>query len=530
MESYDFRASATYNTTIKDDHIINTYLGTEVNSQDRIFRWNDGWGMQYDSDLTPFWDYRAFKRLAEKNWDYYGLSKTYGRSAAFFANATYSYKGRYTLTGTTRYEGSNRLGRSRKARWLPTWNVSGAWNAHAEDFFEKQNLLSHFTLKASYSLVGVAPSWVTNSRAIILSRAAWRPTAGQSENRNYISSFENEDLTYEKKHELNFGLDMGMLHNRVNVAADIYWRNNFDLIGSAYTIGGTRWGNVAAMKSHGLELSISTKNIQTKDFSWTTDFIFGSTFNKVTQLDTKRHMFNFLTGNGFARQGYPVRSLFSIPFTGLDDEGFPTFMINGKKVTRYNYGDINFQQIEDLDFLKYEGSSEPIYNGSLGNVFTFKNFKLNVFVTYSGGNKLRLDPSFYSGYSDLWATPKEYANRWTRLGDEAKTDIPVIAAVRDHFNYSNLGLGYAAYNYSTARVADGSFVRLKEISLTYTLPTNLVKRLGFLKSASLKLQATNLALLYSDKKLYGQDPEFFRSGGVAAPLPKQVTATVHIGF
>ena len=205
-------------------------------------------------------------------------------------------------------------------------------------------------------------------------------------------------------------------------------------------------------------------------------------------------------------------------------------MINGKKVTRYNYGDINFQQIEDLDFLKYEGSSEPIYNGSLGNVFTFKNFKLNVFVTYSGGNKLRLDPSFYSSYSDLWATPKEYANRWARLGDEQKTNIPVIAAVRDHFSYSNLGLGYAAYNYSTARVADGSFVRLKEISLTYTLPTNLVKRLGFLKSASLKLQATNLALLYSDKKLYGQDPEFFRSGGVAAPLPKQVTATVHIGF
>ena len=530
MESYDFRASATYNTTLKDDHIINTYLGSEVNSQDRVSRWMDGWGMQYDSGLTPFWDYRAFKRLTEKNWDYYGLSKSFGRSVAFFANATYSYKGRYTITGTTRYEGTNRLGRTRKARWLPTWNISGAWNAHSEDFFEKQHLLSHLTLKGSYSLVGVAPSWVTNSRAIIYSRSAWRPSAGQSENRNYIGSFENEDLTYEKKHELNFGIDMGMLKNRLNIAADIYWRNNFDLIGAAYTIGGTRWGNVAAMKSHGFELSISTKNIQTKDFSWTTDFIFGSTFNKVTELDTKRNMFNFLTGNGFARQGYPVRSLFSIPFTGLDNEGFPTFMVNGKEVTRRNYRDINFQQVDDLDFLKYEGSSEPTYNGSFGNVFTFKNFKLNVFLTYSGGNKLRLDPSFYGSYSDLWATPKEYRNRWTTLGDEHKTDIPVIASVRDHYSYSNLGTGYAAYNYSTARVADGSFVRLKEVSLTYTLPTPLIKRLGFLKSASFKVQATNLALLYADKKLYGQDPEFFRSGGVATPLPKQVTATVHIGF
>lgn len=115
-------------------------------------------------------------------------------------------------------------------------------------------------------------------------------------------------------------------------------------------------------------------------------------------------------------------------------------------------------------------------------------------------------------------------------GDEQKTDIPVLASVQDHASYSNLARGYAAYNYSTARVADGSFVRLKEISLTYTLPTSLVKRLGFLKTASLKLQATNLALLYADKKLYGQDPEFFRSGGVAAPLARQITATVHIGF
>ena len=530
MSSYDLRLSANYNTTIQHDHIINAYLGMELNAQDRLYRAFDGYGMQYDSGLNAFWDYHLFKQLKEKNAPYYVLSRTYDRTLAYFLTATYSYKGRYTLTGTTRYEGSNMLGRSRSARWLPTWNVSGAWNAHEESFFDRQKLLSHLTLKASYSLVAEAPKWLTNSRVVVRSGSVWRPSADLTENTNEITGYENSGLTYEKKHEFNVGIDMGLFNNRVNITADAYKRNNFDLIGTTYTIGGSRYGNVATMKSHGFEFSISTKNIQTKDFSWTSDFIFGSNHNEVTQLTTKRHMFSFLSGNGFARQGYPVRSLFSIPYTGLDNEGFPTFKVNGQTINRHNYKEINFQQIDDLDFLKYEGSAEPTFNGSFGNIFTYKNFKLNIFLTYSGGNKLRLHPAFASGYSDLWATPKEFKNRWMIPGDEQKTDIPVLASVQDHASYSNLSRGYAAYNYSTARVADGSFVRLKEISLTYTLPTSLVKRLGFLKTASLKLQATNLALLYADKKLYGQDPEFFRSGGVAAPLARQITATVHIGF
>ena len=323
---------------------------------------------------------------------------------------------------------------------------------------------------------------------------------------------------------------MGILKNRVNITADVYKRNNFDLIGATYTIGGVRYGNVASMKSHGFELSISTKNIESKDFTWTTDFIFGSNFNEVTNLKTKSHLWNFVSGNGFAREGYPVRSLFSIPYEGLTREGLPTFRFKGDRITPSNYNKINFQEIDDLSFLKYEGSAEPTFNGSSGNIFTFKNLKLNIFITYSGGNKLRLDPAFRSWYTDLWATPREFVNRWSVPGDEQKTDIPTLAAERDHQSYGYIGYGYSAYNYSTARVADGGFIRLKEISLAYNLPKSLVKRLGFLKSASVKLQATNIALLYADKKLYGQDPEFFRSGGVASPLPRQITATVHLGF
>ena len=177
----------------------------------------------------------------------------------------------------------------------------------------------------------------------------------------------------------------------------------------------------------------------------------------------------------------------------------------------------------------YEGSIDPTITGSFGNVFTYKNFKLNVFMTYAFGNVIRLDPVFKSSYSDLTAMPKEFKNRWTVQGDEAITNVPVIADARLLNNDNYLSYAYNAYNYSTERVAKGDFIRMKEISLSYDFPAKLIQPLK-LTNLSLKLQATNLFLIYSDKKLNGQDPEFFNSGGVASPMPKQFTLTVRLGL
>lgn len=104
------------------------------------------------------------------------------------------------MTGTLRYEGSNRLGKARSARWLPTWNVAAAWNMHEEEFFKKlQPAFSYLTLKASYSLTADAgPTWVTNSRVVINSYNPWRPSAGVAESGLRISDLENSSLTYEK--------------------------------------------------------------------------------------------------------------------------------------------------------------------------------------------------------------------------------------------------------------------------------------------------------------------------------------------
>jgi hypothetical protein len=211
---------------------------------------------------------------------------------------------------------------------------------------------------------------------------------------------------------------------------------------------------------------------------------------------------------------------------GLNDEGIPTILNQNNEVTTTS---INFQEYDKLDFLKYEGPTEPTITGGLNNSIQWKNWKLNVFITYSFGNKLRLDPVFSVAYSDMSAMPKEFKNRWVEPGDEHKTDIPAIASVRQYYNDSQLGYAYNAYNYSTARVADGGFIRLKDVSLTYDFSPQLLRHIG-LNSASLKLDATNLFLIYADKKLNGQDPEFVNSGGVATPLSKQFTLTVRLGI
>ncbi len=536
MFGYDFRATAQYNDAFLDDtHIVNAYAGLEMNNVERHSTWFRGWGLQYNMGEVPSYAYAVFKKSQEQNSDYFSLTNTNERSVAYFGNATYSYKGRYTINGTYRYEGTNRLGKSRSARWLPTWNVSGTWNIHEEPFFKKiEPAVSHLALRLSYSLTADrGPSNVTNSYVVISSQNPWRPFASVKETQLYISQLANSDLTYEKKHEFNIGLDAGFLNNRINLNVDAYTRRNYDLIGLASTagVGGelNKYGNIATMKSSGVEFSLSTTNIKTQDFTWTSSLIYSHTKNEVTSLKTTTRAYELVTGSGFAMEGYPVRGLFSFQYAGLSEDGIPQVVNTDGEVTTTN---INFQEYDNDKLRKnlvYSGNVDPTDVGSFGNIFKYKNLTLNVFITYSFGNVVRLDPVYSNKYDDLTAMPKEFNNRWVVPGDETKTNVPVIASKLQNNNNSQLSYAYSAYNYSTERIAKGDFIRMKEISIGYEFPKSITNALK-VNNLSLKLQGTNLFLLYADKKLNGQDPEFFNTGGVAVPMAKQFTLTLKLGL
>lgn len=527
---WDTRISASYNDVIADKHIINFYAGMETNYTDRHTTWFRGWGLQYTKGEVPLYAYQVFKRGLEEGSDYFNMKNTHYRSAAFFGTATYSYQGRYQVTGTMRYEGTNYLGKATSARWLPTWNVSSAWNAHEEKWFANtfKDVLTHGTFRLSYSLTGDRPP-VTNALPIYKSENPWRPFTSVQES-GLTQTLGNPELTYEKKHEFNVGLDLGFLKNRINFSIDAYWRNNYDLIGYANTqlYGEGQVANVASMKSNGVEFSLSTQNTKTADFSWNTNLIFSYAHNEITDLYSPARIIDLVKGTGYPLVGYPVRSIFSIPFRGLNRDGLPTFLDQNGNITTTG---IYFQTRDQskTKFLKYEGPVDPTVTGSLGNVFKYKNWTLNVFLTYSFGNVVRLDDVFKSKYDDLSSMTKEFRNRWTHAGDEKRTDVPVIASRWQNTQDENLKYAYNAYNYSDVRVAKGDFIRMKEIALTYDFPKPWLNPMG-VNNLSLKLQATNLFLIYADKKLNGQDPEFFNTGGVAVPVPKQFTLTVRLGL
>jgi hypothetical protein len=302
------------------------------------------------------------------------------------------------------------------------------------------------------------------------------------------------------------------------------------------------------MKSHGVEVGLTTVNIQTPKFKWTTDFIYSLAKNEVTSLENSCNAYYLIAGQHSrdpymipTLEGYPVRTIWSYQFAGLNEEGIPQVINeNGEKTI----GDVNIQETKNLEnYLVYEGPQDPTWYGSIGNSFSFTTPKLgilalDVFITYSGGNVIRLDPIFNADYrlsntfNDLSSMPKEYRNRWMQAGDELYTKIPTIPSLNqvDKYGSSTLATAYNVYNYSTERIAKGDFVRLKELALTYTFPQGLLKKTKLVNTASIKLAATNLCLLYADKKLNGSDPEFVNSGGVSTPISKQFTATVRIGF
>jgi len=531
MIDYDFRATAQFNKTFAQKHIVNLFGGMETTSINRNRTWFNGWGMQYDSGEIPYFEYLYFKKIVEENTNYYTLSNTDSRSVAFYGNATYSYNGKYVFNGTYRYEGSNQLGMNSNARWMPTWNVSASWNVHEENFFEKLRPLSHLTLRASYSLTGTPPSSAySSSTAIMRSYNPYRPFSTDKEPGIQVESLADAKLTYEKKNEFNVGLDAGLFHDRLNFTVDVYTRRNFDEIVPVATqgVGGQiiRYANQGKMKSWGEELSISSTNIKTKDFSWNTSFVYSHNRTEITDLYNQGRVIDMVSGSGFAMKGYPVRALFSIPFVGLNEDGMPQFINEKGEVTVY---DLNFQERNKTSFLKYEGSTDPIYNGSLTNTFSYKGFQLNIFLTYAFGNVVRLDPVFKANYTDLSSMTQVFKNRWVNPGDENTTTVPAIVSKYQYQDNNQIRYAYNAYNYSTERIAKGDFIRVKEISLGYDFPTNWFAG-SPVNKLSLKLQATNLFLLYADKKLNGQDPEFYNAGGVASPMPKQFTLTLKVGL
>lgn len=528
LASYYLRNSLNWDPKLQNDkHRVNVFGLTELRMIDRQRTWSDGVGYQFDKGGVPYFDPNYFKFLSLGNENYYGMGYEYERYLAFMLRGAYSFDGKYSLNGTVRYDGSNKLGTSRVARWLPTWNVSGAWNVDQEAFFYNSvDWMSQLRIRGTYGLVAsMGPA--RNSSVVYQNANTQRPFFGDRENKIEIASLENSELTWEKQYELNFGFDAGFLKNRLTLSADYYNRKGFDLIGQFRTSGidgqSTKYANYADMKSSGVELTLQYRVIESKDLTWDLRGNLAHHSSKIVNLQNRPRIWDMVRQEGGALVGYPVRGLFSIQFESLGENGLPLFVDESGKGSQTA---VNMQSTT-LRNLVYSGPIDPTLTGGFYNSVRWKSFQLSGLVTFNAGNVVRLSPAFKTRYSDLDASNNALLARWVIYGDEGYTTAPVVVGKTGASGIS--GYPFNNYNYSDVRVAKGDFVRLKQVMISYQLPSAVASKISA-RNASLAFVANNLWLIYADKALQGQDPEFFESGGVSLPIQRQLSLSLKLGF
>ena len=539
MRSDTYRISMEYDRN-SGVHDLRSFAFAEVRKTDRSINPFAGYGIQYDRGNQVFTNPLIIEKLTKEGDTYFGLTELRDRGITFSWSGTYGYDHRYILHTVVNMEGSNTAGANHRARWLPTWNVGGKWNIHEEEYMKEHPYVNRLALRASYGLTAKINDAVLGSDVIYKNAQILRPNLSDRESAIRIYQLENRDLSWEKMYELNLGVDVGILQDRVSATVDLYRRDAFDLIDLVRTsgIGGQyyKYANYGDMRTMGVELSLYSTNILAGDFSWKSNLSLSLMHQTVTRLLNSPNTFDLVAGRGLGSiVGFPKGGLYSFNFQGLNNVGLPTFDFglypsnNGKnmEISGANFSDAQFSR----SYLIYHGPIEPRYTGGLTNTFSYKGWELSLFLTMQAGYKIRLNPTFDPAFGDLNVFGKEYLKRWLVAEDEWHTDVPVIPSkdLIRLYGEEEIERAYNTYNFSQMRVADGSFVRLKNVSLSYRLPADRIKSWG-MKSASLRLNITNPVLLYSDRKLQGQDPEFYKSGGVALPTPQQVTLTLNMGY
>ncbi|MDR3188307.1 MAG: SusC/RagA family TonB-linked outer membrane protein [Prevotellaceae bacterium] len=531
MQNYYVRNTLSYNTVWGGErtHEFSFFGGMDVKYVDKYLTTSSIAGYLYYNGRRFVENSDYARKLREENTSRFASTYAYERFVAFFGNADYAFDRRYSLSASVRYDGSNALGKDASARWLPTGTFAGKWNIINESFMEPLSpIFSAMSFRASFGLNATMPP-ATNSSAIFYDDLTFAP-GGYRQNTITYSSLGNAYLTWEKAYMLNVGFDFAMFQNRLDFSFEHWTRWSFDLIAEIKDsgIGGQieKLSNYADLYSKGIDLVLGGSPVKTEDWEWKANVTFGYSFNEIRNAKNLPQIMDLVSQTGGNKNGYPVNSLFSIPFVGLDpSNGTPLFEQPDGSEPR---SDAYLQSV-NTDYLKYEGPVDPPYTGGLNNTLTWKGISLNLFFSYQWGSMVRLHPSFSEQYSDLSALSRDFKNRWVMSGDEKTTTVPSIIGRLDAMENS-LSYPYNNYNFSSVRVARGDFIRLKSLSLSYDVPTEWLEALKSVRTASLRVTGKDLWLIYSDSRLNGQDPEFLNTGGVALPALPQVIVSVTLGF
>lgn len=436
------------------------------------------------------------------------------RRASYLGILGYNWNDRFILDASFRREGSSLFAPG--LRFGNFWSVGGAYNLHKDILTD---VFDELKVRASYGLTGNDGIGRNTYQATLNYDGSY-----DGNGTAYPGNFGNPALTWEKNNTLDFGLDFGVLDKRVTGSFAYYKRKTFDLIQAvplSRTTGFTSQNqNVGEMENKGIEAGLSVDIFRTNDFTWNVSANIATVENKVIKLakDGNGNDINPSSGSVYTRYevGQPMRFWYMQTWAGVDPAtGAPLWYLNGKDgATTSNY---------NAAARVNQGSFMPKRTGSLTTQFTYKNWSLSAQAYYAGGHKI------YEQYAQFYMRTnsftlatyngvEELMTRWQNPGDI--TNVPKLSYSQNNF----------FHNASSRHLFDGDFIRLKDVSLGYSLPSEYVKAIG-LNGLSFSLRGTNLYTWVKDKGLK-LDPETDAAAFTTLTTPpvKSIIFGVNIKF
>lgn len=440
---------------------------------------------------------------------------------SWLGRINYSYKSRYMLTMSFRADGSSKF--TKENRWAYFPSGAFAWRIGEEKFIrDNMRFISDWKLRASYGMTG-------NNR--VGNYASWPSVViddhysfnnSQPGYVAYPSSLGNHDLKWETTEQIDLGTDLRLFKNRVSLTVDWYQKTTRDLLLNAnvpFSSGYAKvYKNVGEIRNRGMEFSLSTVNVRSKNFEWTSDFNISFNRSKVMALaEDEDVLLSTITFTGdfnatylyMAKVGHPMAQFYGMAWDGcygyedFDQQADGSYLLkanvptNGDDRKAIQPGDIKYVDqngdgvVNDLDMVVI-GRCEPIHEGGFNNTFTYKGLSLGIFFQWRYGydvmnaNRIMFEGNYAGRNINQFAS---YADRWSPQNQDSK----------------NFRAGGGGPNgvYSSRTIEDASFLRLKTLSLTYSLPRKIVRKLG-MRSVQFSLSAQNL-FTWTDYS--GLDPE-----------------------
>lgn len=487
--SYTLRAQLNFNRTLSANHSINAILGAEAREVKQEGRITTSLGY---NDQTLIQQPVDYYRLMANYWSsVYGnngslsygnlFNQTYdlNRYVSGYSNLVYSFKKKYSVTGSIRIDQSNLFGADPKYRYKPLWSWGLAWNVDEEDFIRNIYWITALKLRVADGFNGnVAKNALPQVIAVAGLNSYGSPTTPMLS----LYSHANSALRWEQTRNFNVGLDF-TLFKGINGNLDYYNKRSTDLLALG-KIDPTRGGatamvNSASLNNSGLELNLNADWITRRNLNWNTGLVISHNKSKVIKSYNARitpdaRSSYYVSGSYVDYlEGYPIGARFAYSWAGLDEEGFPLVYDNKGGVKRIRSNDAG------RDDVTYLGPSIPAVNMGLSNRIDVGRFYFFCMLNFYGGFQVRVPPPNPADIRPLQGA----GAYWRQLGDEKATDIPSLQ-------------GNASYGSSIATTdkytVSGSYMTIGDITASYNFgDSRMLKKAGF-THFELKLQASNI--------------------------------------